>query len=55
MLLKMQQAHSAIYDDKIIGNSLNTVVQFLSGKNLKAYGEGGAIVTNDYNIAKKLE
>ena len=45
------QAHGATYKDKIIGSSSNTTCfSFYPGKNLGAYGEGGAIVTNDEKI-----
>jgi len=48
------QAHGAEYKDKKIG-SLGDIgaFSFYPGKNLGAYGDGGAIVTNDESLAKK--
>ena len=48
------QAHGAEYKDKKIG-SLGDIgaFSFYPGKNLGAYGDGGAIVTNDEGLAKK--
>ena len=46
------QAHAAMYKGKRIGSLGNTTCfSFYPGKNLGAYGEGGAVVTNDKNIA----
>ena len=48
------QAHGAKYKGKKIG-SLGDIAafSFYPGKNLGAYGDGGAIVTNDESLAKK--
>ena len=50
------QAHGAIYK----GNKIGTIgdvstFSFYPGKNLGAYGDGGAIVTNDESLAKKMK
>ena len=49
------QAHSAIYGNKKCG-SLGTAsaFSFYPGKNLGAYGDGGAITTNDPDLAEKV-
>ena len=48
------QAHGAEYKNKKIG-SIGDIgaFSFYPGKNLGAYGDGGAIVTNDSNLSKK--
>jgi len=48
------QAHGAMYKGRIVG-SLGDVAcfSFYPGKNLGAYGDAGAIVTNNDEIAKK--
>jgi dTDP-4-amino-4,6-dideoxygalactose transaminase len=50
------QAHGALYKGKKAG-SLGRVgcFSFYPGKNLGAYGEGGAIVTQEENIANKIK
>jgi dTDP-4-amino-4,6-dideoxygalactose transaminase len=49
------QAHGATYKDMRAG-SMGTMnaFSFYPGKNLGAYGEGGAITTSDPNLAKQL-
>ncbi len=49
------QAHGAIYKKMPIG-SIGDVAcfSFYPGKNLGAYGDGGAVVTNDGNLALKI-
>ncbi len=49
------QAHSAVYGNKKCG-SLGTAsaFSFYPGKNLGAFGDGGAITTNDRDLAEKV-
>lgn len=50
------QAHGAIYNNKKVGNLGNASgFSFYPGKNLGALGDGGAITTNDDNLAEKLK
>lgn len=50
------QSHIAEYKGKKIGGlSKATSFSFYPGKNLGAYGEGGALLTNDDTVAKKAK
>ncbi len=50
------QAHGAEYEGKKNGSSENLVCfSFYPGKNLGAFGDGGAIVTNDENLYYKIK
>jgi len=50
------QAHGSEYKGKKVGaiGDIGTF-SFYPGKNLGAYGDGGAIITNDENLAKKCK
>jgi dTDP-4-amino-4,6-dideoxygalactose transaminase len=49
------QAHAARYRGAHVGNFGRTgCFSFYAGKNLSAYGEGGAIVTRDASVAERL-
>ena len=49
------QAHGAIYKDKKAGNLGDASgFSFYPGKNLGALGDGGAVTTNDRNLAEKI-
>ena len=50
------QAHGAIYKKKPVGSFGDvSCFSFYPGKNLGAYGDAGAILTNSYKIHKKIE
>jgi dTDP-4-amino-4,6-dideoxygalactose transaminase len=50
------QAHLAEYNDlKVGGLSLASSFSFYPGKNLGAYGEAGAVLTNDERIAQTIK
>ena len=50
------QAHLAEYKGKKIGGlGIASSFSFFPGKNLGAYGEGGAVCTNDEELSKKLK
>lgn len=49
------QAHGATYRERVVGTmGLMTGFSFYPGKNLGAYGDAGALVTNDDALAKKI-
>ena len=50
------QAHGARYKGKRTGSLGHAAAfSFYPGKNLGAYGDGGAVVTSDHAVAKRLE
>jgi dTDP-4-amino-4,6-dideoxygalactose transaminase len=50
------QAHGARYRGKRVGSLGHAAAfSFYPGKNLGAYGDGGMVVTNDQNVAKRLQ
>ncbi|MBR4475195.1 MAG: DegT/DnrJ/EryC1/StrS family aminotransferase [Alphaproteobacteria bacterium] len=50
------QAHGAIYDGHRVGNLSDAAAfSFYPGKNLGAFGDAGAITTNDEDIYKKVK
>ncbi len=50
------QAHGALYEGKRVGSfGIFSAFSFYPSKNLGAYGDGGALTTNDEKIAKKIK
>jgi dTDP-4-amino-4,6-dideoxygalactose transaminase len=50
------QAHGATYKGKRIGGHSDVVAwSFYPGKNLGAFGDGGAVTTNDQDLAEKIQ
>ena len=50
------QAHLATFNKQLVGTFGNVATfSFYPGKNLGAFGDAGAIVTNDTNLALKIE
>lgn len=49
------QAHGALYKERRVGSFGHAAsFSFYPGKNLGAYGEGGAVMTNDEEVARRL-
>ncbi|EKD90413.1 MAG: hypothetical protein ACD_31C00005G0039 [uncultured bacterium] len=49
------QAHGAIYKNKKVGNFSDAAIySFFPGKNLGCFGDGGAVVTNNKDVAEKV-
>lgn len=49
------QAHGARYKDKVVGGLADIECHsFYPSKNLGAYGEAGAVTTNDHDLAEKV-
>ena len=55
MIEDCAQAHFAIFEDQYVGTFGNVgVFSFYPGKNLGAYGDAGAVITDDDDIAEKI-
>ncbi len=49
------QAHGAFYKNRRVGTfGVASAFSFYPGKNLGAYGDGGAVITNDAGITEKI-
>lgn len=49
------QAHGALYNEKKIGSHGDLITwSFYPGKNLGAFGDGGAVTTNNIDLANKI-
>ncbi len=50
------QAHGAYYKNRRVGTfGVASAFSFYPGKNLGAYGDGGAVITNDVGITEKIK
>ena len=50
------QAHGAFYKNRRVGTfGIASAFSFYPGKNLGAYGDGGAVITNDAGISGKIK
>lgn len=50
------QAHGALFKEKKVGTfGLAAAFSFYPGKNLGALGDGGAVITNDYELQEKIK
>ena len=50
------QAHGAFYKNRRVGTfGVASAFSFYPGKNLGAYGDGGAVITNDVGITEKIK
>ena len=50
------QAHGASYKDRRVGTfGIASAFSFYPGKNLGAYGDGGAVITNDADMTEKIK
>ncbi len=50
------QAHGAFYKDRRVGTfGIASAFSFYPGKNLGAYGDGGAVITNDTGVTEKIK
>ena len=50
------QAHGAFYKNRRVGTfGIASAFSFYPGKNLGAYGDGGAVITNDADMTEKIK